>query len=97
MQRNKGCHGETQSPVRSTVQWPIDTAFDLWQLSTPQRQKALGGAKQAWCPPQEGWNKCNTDGALYPEQGRERRGLSFEELRGPAGDGCSGTPVAWML
>lgn len=81
-QRNKRGHGEDQLPLRQAVRWATDLGHDLWQITMSSKLKPAAKARSFWCAPQEGWVKCNTDGAFYPESGQ---GATGAVLRGPAG------------
>ena len=75
-------HGEDQLPLRKAVQWVIDTAHDLWQITKAPVQKAANAVKERWQPPDEWWIKCNVDGAFYSESGQ---GATGAVLRNDAG------------
>jgi len=89
MQRNSRRHGEAVKPIRLAVQWAIDTAYDLWLLSTPQQQTVSQRTAAAWRPPPEGWFKCNTDGAFYPQRGRGATGVVLRGNTGIFNAGCA--------
>jgi ribonuclease HI len=74
MQRNKRRHGEHPPPVRATVQWAIDLAFDLGQVQVQQTPKAAEVTEMRWEKPPLGWVKCNTDGAFHEQQGQGATG-----------------------
>jgi ribonuclease HI len=82
MQRNKTRHGDPQTPVNVSVRWSLDTAFDLWQLCMPPKERKQMGTKTVWRPPQEGWIKCNTDAAFYPHQGHGATGAVLRDGSG---------------
>lgn len=81
LQRNKRRHGEPPAPVTMVVRWSLDIAFDLWQLSAtsrPEKDRQV----QRWKPPDEGWVKCNTDGAFYPGVQHGAIGLVLRDASG---------------
>lgn len=81
-QRNRHRHGEEQLPVRVAVQWAVDVAHDLWQLTKPQIQKGDGASRERWCAPQPGWIKCNTDGTFNPRKGQGATGAVLRNSTG---------------
>lgn len=87
MARNKRRHGEPSIPLRKAVEWTIDTAFDLWQLTHPIKHKGLPRVLQQWRPPLPGWTKCNVDASFIAEEGR---GATGAVLRDQAGQVCGG-------
>jgi ribonuclease HI len=70
LQRNGRRHGTDQPPLWQAVRWAVDTAHDLWQITKVPRLKPVAGTRAHWRAPQEGWIKCNTDGAFYPDSGQ---------------------------
>ena len=64
--RNRRRHGEVGLPIRQAVLWVCDTAFDLWQMLHPQKEQSPRVLPK-WKPPDEGWIKCNSDGAFYSD------------------------------
>ena len=66
MLRNRRRHGEAGMPIRQAVLWVRDTAYDLWHLLHPQKEKAPKVLPR-WKPPDEGWIKCNSDGPFYSD------------------------------
>lgn len=87
MARNKRRHGEASIPMKKAVEWTIDTAFDLWQIAHPIKQKGLPRAVQTWRPPPPGWTKCNSDAAFVEEEGRGATGVVLRDQDGRA---CGG-------
>ncbi|CAD6264269.1 unnamed protein product [Miscanthus lutarioriparius] len=73
-ERNRRRHGEGELPIRAAIQWCVDTALDLWQICKPSRQTDSRRPMPTWSSPQEGWLKCNVDGAFYPGQGEGATG-----------------------
>lgn len=69
------------------MQWSIDTAYDLWQLSKPQQQVVQRHTTPIWQPPQEGWTKCNVDGAFYQDLGQGAVGAVLRDSTGMFGGG----------
>lgn len=59
-------HGEAQLPIRQSVEWVRDTVCELCHL-LHQEQKIPAKQTQRWSRPQEGWFKCNADGAFLPD------------------------------
>lgn len=81
-QRNRRRHGEAERPLRAAVQWAIDVAHDLWSLKIVQRQNVPRQLPPSWSPPEEGWLKCNTDGAFYPGKGQGATGAVLRDADG---------------
>mgnify|MGYP003702682549 CR=1 FL=1 len=50
--------------MRAATQWAIDTAFDLWQLIHPEKERTMIGNPIPWERPAPGWVKCNVDAAF---------------------------------
>lgn len=82
MQRNKRKHGEALGPIRAAVQWAVDLALDLGQVSASQRPVAVPHAVQSWERPPSGWLKCNTDGAFYDQQWKGATGAVLRDEHG---------------
>lgn len=51
-------------PVQLAVQWAVDTAFDLWQLTHPEKDSKQAVKPMSWDRPLLGWMKCNVDAAF---------------------------------
>lgn len=69
------------------VQWTVDTAFDLWQISHELPVLKQDATTKCWHPPPAGWHKCNVDGAFYPRDGQ---GAFGAVLRSSSGDFIEG-------
>lgn len=66
MLRNRRRHGEDGLPIRRAVLWVCDTTFDIWQLLHQPKEMVLK-VKPTWKLSEEGWIKCNFDGAFYQD------------------------------
>jgi hypothetical protein len=82
MQWNRRRHGEQFLPVRAAVQWAVDLAFDLLQVGKPHLPPVRGEAVPRWEKPNEGWFKCNTDGAFYDRQWEGATGAVLRDANG---------------
>lgn len=69
------------------MQWAVDQAYDLWLLCQSKKQQRPVAKQQSWCPPPEGWAKCNTDGAFY---GGVNQGATGAVLRDSTGSFVAG-------
>jgi ribonuclease HI len=87
MARNCKRHNRDTVPLHVSVRWALDTAFDLWQISHPEKPVHTG-VLQLWKKPPEGWIKCNVD-AKYCD--RDRSAASGVVLRDNDGRTCGGT------
>ena len=88
MARNDRRHDRVPLPVRISVQWAVDTAFDLWQIVHPEREKAIVATLKRWERPAPGWTKCNVDAAFYDGGRSAATGVI---LRDSDGRTCGGT------
>jgi ribonuclease HI len=88
MARNSRRHGEVPRPVKVAAQWAIDTAFDLWQLLHPEKERQCTSKSKSWERPANGWVKCNVDAAFY---NGNRSAASGAILRDEDGRTCGGT------
>lgn len=79
--RNKRRHGELPIPIHKAVEWARDMAFDLWQLVHPVKEMKVRGTRR-WKKPDEGWLKCNVDGAF---SGSGYTGATGAAIRDSAG------------
>jgi hypothetical protein len=64
MARNNRRHGREALPISVTVRWAVDTAFDLWQLTHPEKKDGTQSGRKHWERPVPGWVKCNVDAAF---------------------------------
>ncbi|CAD6273370.1 unnamed protein product [Miscanthus lutarioriparius] len=69
------------------VQWSVDTANDLCQISQAKKATKPGDTKKTWKTPPMGWYRCNVDAAFYSDAGQ---GATGTVLRGPAGSFIAG-------
>lgn len=80
LQRNKHRHGADQLPLKKIVQWTVNLAHDLWQLTKPVQQLATSVSKPRWTAPPVGSFKCNFDGAFHPDLGQGANGAVIRDL-----------------
>ena len=80
--RNKRRHGEILPPVRVAVQWVADLAYDLGQATRHQTPPRPATQQPRWECPQDGWLKCNTDGAFYDRSGQGATGAVLRDSSG---------------
>lgn len=85
--RNKRKHGDQVLPVQITVQWAIDTAFDLWQIIHPEKNEVPTRRAPAWQRPPPGWVKCNVDAAFFGGIGAAATGMILRDAEGRSGGG----------
>lgn len=86
--RNERRHGKPEIPMSKAIQWAKDTAFDLWQISHPVKDKKVKTASGSqWQRPNTGWIKCNVDASFNEE---DRRGATGMVLRDHEGRPCGG-------
>lgn len=64
------------------VQWAVDTAHDLWQITKSLAQKVAKTFNAWWRPPERGWTKCNVDGAFFPDNGQGATGVVLRDHSG---------------
>lgn len=64
------------------MRWAIDLAYDLEQSAIPQVHSPAVGPKPSWEHPQEGWIKCNVDGAFYDRAGSGATGVVLRDGSG---------------
>jgi hypothetical protein len=75
-----------------------DTAFDLWQLSHPIKNKGPTRVLQHWKRPLPGWTKCNVDASFIAEEGHGATGMVLRDEGGEfAGEERGGMTTASML
>ena len=65
-----------------------DTAFDLWQMVHPEKERSSASTLKSWEKPSPGWIKCNVDAAYYAG---DRSAASDAVLRDQDGRTCGGT------
>ena len=71
------------------MQWAIDTAFDLWQMSHPPRIQKIATTDCQQCQkPAPGWVKCNVDASFFDG---DRTGATGVVLRDHDGRTCGGS------
>ncbi|GJM96743.1 hypothetical protein PR202_ga13606 [Eleusine coracana subsp. coracana] len=69
-------------PMQQAVQWARDTTFDLWQILHPAKQAKQEVNCRKWQRPNEGWHKCNTDGAFNPSDSSGATGTVMRDKDG---------------
>lgn len=75
-------------PARQAAEWVRDTAFDLWQLLHPEKEKKIGTQPARWRRPQDGWHKCNVDGAYMASSKTGATGAVLRDSNGQFQAGC---------
>jgi hypothetical protein len=84
--------------MRKAVEWLKDTAFDLWQLSHPIKNKGPMRVLQHWKRPLPGWTKCIVDASFIAEEGHGATGMVLRDEGGEfAGEERGGMTTASML
>lgn len=89
MARNDRRHGQETVPLKCSVQWAADTAFDLWQAAQSAPAKPVPTTREKWSPPPSGWTKCNVDAAFNGSDHSASSGLILRDSEGrPSGGGA---------
>lgn len=62
--RNSRVHEEKEKSVKSSVQWAVDTAFDLWKAGSESGSSAKDKIPEIWKPPDGEVVKVNVDASF---------------------------------
>ncbi|CAD6230202.1 unnamed protein product [Miscanthus lutarioriparius] len=86
-QRNQRRHGENVPPIRVAVNWAVDLAHDLWQITQEKKPVKPVTVRQNWRPPPSGWCKCNVDAAFDANAGQGATAVVLRSDDGSFGGG----------
>ena len=69
------------------VNWAVDLAHDLWQITQEKKPVKPVTVRQNWRPPPSGWCKCNVDAAFDANAGQGATAVVLRSDDGSFGGG----------